>query len=502
MDKNDIDVVLIGAGAMSTCLGMLLKELDPSLKIIMIERLDNVAKESTASLNNAGTGHAAYCELNYTSVAEDSEGLEDGSVDITKALTINEAFELSLQFWSYCVEKGSLPEPSRFINSVPHQSFVWGDDNVEFLLQRYETMRKHPMFEQMEYTDDPTVISEWMPLVMQNRDPTQKVAATRIKHGSDVNFGRIARAFARYLREQPNFDLRLNVNVTDLDKQDDGRWKVMVEDLNLEERNPIYTKFVFLGLGGGALPLLQKSNIPESEGYGGFPVSGQWLVCRRPDIVSKHYAKVYGKAAVGSPPMSVPHLDSRVLEDGKALLFGPFAGFTTKFLKHGSNFDLIKSTTFSNILPLSVAGFRNFDLTKYLIKESRKTHSERMDSLKEYFPDAKEDDWVFAEAGQRVQIIKRDKEEVGKLEFGTEVVSAADGSLSALLGASPGASVTVKAMLEVLEKCFSEEMQTPEWQEKLEEMVPSYKKSLINDAELLKKVRNRTLKTLNLGEPI
>jgi len=507
MDRNDIDVVLIGAGAMSTCLGMLLKELDPSLKIIMIERLDNVAKESTASLNNAGTGHAAYCELNYTAVAEsipsdktgDSLEFSEDEIDISKALTINEAFEMSLQFWSYCVEKGSLPDPVRFINPVPHQSFVWGEENVEFLRKRYETMRKHPMFEQMEFSDDPAVLAEWMPLVMQNRDPLQKVAATRIKHGSDVNFGRIARAFARYLREQPDFDLRLNLNVKDLEKQNDGRWKVIVEDLNLEERNPIYTKFVFLGLGGGALPLLQKADIPECEGYGGFPVSGQWLVCRKPDIVAKHHAKVYGKAPVGAPPMSVPHLDSRVLEDGTALLFGPFAGFTTKFLKHGSKFDLIKSTKRDNILPLTIAGFRNFDLTKYLIKESRKTHKDRMASLREFFPDADDDDWVFAEAGQRVQIIKKDKNEGGKLQFGTEVVNSADGTISALLGASPGASVTVKAMLEVLEHCFSEEMQTPEWQAKIQEMVPSYKKSLINDTELLHKVRSRTLSTLKLG---
>ncbi len=493
MDKKDIDVVLIGAGAMSTCLGMLLKQLDPTLKIIMIERLDDVAKESTASHNNAGTGHAAYCELNYTPLKK------DGSIDISKALTINEAFELSLQFWSYCVETGALPDPSRFINPVPHQSFVWGEDNVAFLRKRFEAMRQHPMFADMEFSDDPAVIREWLPLVMQNRDPDENVAATRISHGSDVNFGRIARAFARYLRVQDNFDLRLNVNVTDLEKQKDGRWKVMIEDLNLEQRKPIYTKFVFLGLGGGALPLLQKSEIPESNGYGGFPVSGQWLICRKPEIVAKHNAKVYGKAAVGSPPMSVPHLDKRVLEDGNALLFGPFAGFTTKFLVHGSNYDLVKSTTFDNILPLTIAGFRNFDLTKYLIKESRKTHADRMASLRQYFPDANEDDWVFAVAGQRVQIIKEDKTEGGKLKFGTEVVSAADGSLSALLGASPGASVAVKAMLEVLESCFSEQMQLKAWQAKLQEMIPSYKKSLINDPELLKTVRHRTLKTLKLN---
>jgi malate dehydrogenase (quinone) len=494
MNKNDIDVVLVGAGAMSTCLGMLLKQLDPSFKIIMIERLDKVARESTDSLNNAGTGHAGYCELNYTPQAE------DGSIDISKALSINEAFELSLQFWSYCVELGALPEPTQFINPIPHQSFVWGEDNVAFLRKRFEVMSAHPMFAQMEFSDDPTLISEWLPLIMKNRDPSEKVAATRISHGSDVNFGKIARSFAQHLHELDNFDLRLNINVKDLEKQKDGRWKVMVEDLNLEEREPIYTKFVFLGLGGGALPLLQKSDIPEGDGYGGFPVSGQWLICRKPDIVAQHTAKVYGTAPMGAPPMSVPHLDTRVLDDGKALLFGPFAGFTTKFLKHGSKFDLIKSTTFDNLLPLTIAGFRNFDLTKYLISESRKSHTDRMKSLCDYYPDANPDDWVFAEAGQRVQIIKKSKSKGGKLEFGTEVVTAADGSLSALLGASPGASVTVQAMIEVLEECFGEQMKTPLWQAKMKEMVPSYKQSLIDYAELLKVSRKRTLTTLGLDK--
>ena len=493
MSNKDYDVVLVGAGAMSTCLAMLLKQLDPSLRIMMIERLETVARESTASLNNAGTGHAAYCELNYTPQAD------DGSIDISKALSINESFELSLQFWSYCVEQGILPEPEQFINPVPHQSFVWGEDNVEFLRKRHEVMSAHPMFAQMEFSDDPEVIKEWFPLIMEGRDPNEKIAATKISHGSDVNFAQIAHNFVRHLRNEDGFELRLNINVTDLKQQDDGRWEVKIQDKNLEDKGSVFGKFVFLGGGGGALPLLQMSDIPESKGYGGFPVSGQWLVCRRPEIVERHTAKVYGKAPIGAPPMSVPHLDTRVLEDGKALLFGPFAGFTTKFLKHGSKFDLLKSTTFSNFGPISMVGFRNFDLTKYLIGESRKSHKNRVSSLQDFYPNAKPDDWVFAIAGQRVQIIKKCEDKGGRLEFGTEVVSSADGTLSALLGASPGASVTVEAMLEVIEDCFSERVATPEWQAKIKEMVPSYKQSLKDNPELLKEVRTRTLKTLELG---
>lgn len=493
MSNNEYDVVLVGAGAMSTCLAMLLKQLDPSLKIMMIERLETVARESTASLNNAGTGHAAYCELNYTPQAE------DGSVSIDKALEINEAFEISLQFWSYCVEQGLLPEPEEFINPIPHQSFVWGEDNVEFLRKRHEMMSAHPMFAQMKFTDDPDVIREWFPLIMQGRDPDEKVAATKISHGTDVNFAQIAHNFVRSLRDEEGFELRLNINVTDLKKQSDGRWEVKIEDKNLEKKKSIFGKFVFLGGGGGALPLLQMADIPESNGYGGFPVSGQWLVCRNPNIVKQHSAKVYGKAELGAPPMSVPHLDTRVLEDGKALLFGPFAGFTTKFLKHGSKFDLLKSASFSNVMPISMVGFRNFDLTKYLIGESRKSHKDRIKSLQRFYPDADPNDWVFAIAGQRVQIIKKCDDKGGKLEFGTEVVSAADGTLSALLGASPGASVTVKAMLEVIESCFGDQLATPEWQAKIKEMVPSYKQSLKDNPELLKEVRTRTLKTLELG---
>ena len=499
-----MDVVLIGAGAMSTCLGTLLNQLDPSLKITMIERLDQVAMESTDVLNNAGTGHAGYCELNYTPQGE------EGSIDISKALDINAAFEVSLQFWATLVEKGVLPEPSKFINSVPHQSFVWGDDNVGFLRKRYELLSTQPQFADMEFSDDPDVIREWLPLVMENRKPDEKVAATKVPYGSDVNFGKIAKSMTEYLVKQEGFQLSLNTHVDDLKQQDDGTWDVLMRDRESGAKETLNTKFVFLGVGGGALPLLQKSDIPEGDGYAGFPVSGQWLICDKPEIVEQHLAKVYGKAAVGAPPMSVPHLDTRVLSSdvtpdnpkgtsNKALLFGPFAGFTTKFLKYGSNFDLIKSTNLDNIKPMAMVGLRNVDLTRYLISESMQSHSARVASLRQYFPDAKEADWTLASAGQRVQIIKKCEDKGGTLEFGTEVITSADGSLAALLGASPGASITVKTMIEIIESCFKDRYMESDWQAKIKAMIPSYQESLIDDADLLKTVRERTLSVLELA---
>ncbi|MBM6551084.1 malate dehydrogenase (quinone) [Marinomonas ostreistagni] len=490
MTSNIVDVLLVGGGAMSTTLGMLLKQLDPSFTITMVERLEKVAQESTDGWNNAGTGHAAYCELNYTSPNA------DGTTNIDKAVNINAAFEVSLQYWSYLVEQGLLPEPSEFINRVPHQSFVWGADNVKKLKSRYEAMSAHPAFREMEYTEDRDTMSEWMPLIMQNRSGDEPLAATRIGHGSDVNFGAIARNMANYLEQQDGFNLELNAQVEDLTQQSDGTWKVSITQNG--QRRDIHAKFVFLGAGGGALPLLQKSGIKEGKGYGGFPVSGQWLVCDKPELVQQHLAKVYGAAPIGAPPMSVPHLDTRIIDGKKAILFGPFAGFTTKFLKQGSVFDLIKSVRADNLGNMLSVGKNNMDLTKYLISEVRQSHKDRCASLRNFFPDAQDKDWTLAYAGQRVQIIKEGPDGAGKLEFGTEAIVAEDGSIAALLGASPGASTTVNTMIGILERSFSERVQSPEWQAKLKEMVPSYGESLVENTDLLLEVRARTLETLKL----
>lgn len=491
MTVKQVDVLMVGAGAMSSTLAMLLKQLDPSLNICVVERLKSVAKESTDGWNNAGTGHAAYCELNYT--PEDSQG----NVDITKALGINSAFELSLQFWSYLVENKVLPSPSEFINRTPHLSFVWGDKNVNFLRKRFEKMSQHHLFQGMEYSENPAQLEQWMPLVMEGRKEGEPVAATYVPHGSDVDFGSLARFMVNHLEKQEGFELILNHDVEDLQRSSQGGWSVLIEDRESGKVTRVRSKFVFLGAGGGALPLLQKSDIPESKGYGGFPVSGQWLVCSDTSIADRHHAKVYGKAAIGAPPMSVPHLDTRVINGKKALLFGPFAGFTTKFLKKGSILDLPSSIRGNNLKPIMSVGLNNMDLTKYLISEVFQSDGARMDSLRQYFPDAKDANWTLADAGKRVQIIKKDEKGKGKLEFGTEIVASEDGSIASLLGASPGASTAVHAMVDVIEKCFQDRLDSG-WKEKLKTMIPSYGESLVDDADLLNEVRSRTLNTLNL----
>ena len=491
MSNNKFDVLLVGAGAMSATLGTLLKELDPKLKIGIVERLEHVANESTDGWNNAGTGHAAYCELNYTS--ED----ENGDIDISKALTINAQFEVSLQFWSYLVEQGKLPQAESFINRTPHKSFVWGEKNVQFLRNRFEKMSAHHLFAGMQFTESKQTVEEWVPLVMRGRDVNMPIAATKVEHGSDVDFGAIARGMIAQLAKQPDFELMVGHSVEDLEQQQDGSWKVTLEPKG-KKAFSVEAKFVFLGAGGGALPLLQKSGIPECDGYGGFPVTGQWLVCTNPVIVSQHHAKVYGKAAIGAPPMSVPHLDTRNIGDTEALLFGPFAGFTTKFLKKGSVMDLLGSIKMDNIKPMLSVGMKNMDLTKYLISEVFQSDTERMDALREFYPLAKDSDWSLANAGQRVQIIKKNEQGVGKLEFGTEIVSSADGTLAALLGASPGASTAVPTMVDVIERCFGAQLNGDNWKQKLKEMIPSYGESLIEDAELARKIRHYTQTTLKL----
>ncbi|NVK43020.1 MAG: malate dehydrogenase (quinone) [Oceanospirillaceae bacterium] len=495
MTTKTVDVLLVGAGAMSTTLGMLLKQLDPTLKITLVERLDHVAHESTDGWNNAGTGHAAYCELNYTPQKP------DGSIDTSKAFAINSAFEVSLQFWSYLVEQRVLPEPNNFINPTPHQSFVWGEENVSFLRKRFEALNAHPAFADMEYSEDPDVLREWMPLVMQSRSADEAVAGTRVRYGSDVDFGSLARYMTDHLEQQPDFEVLLSRTVRDLKRKSDGSWRVKVKNHQTGEREKLYARFVFLGAGGGALPLLQMSGIEEGNGYGGFPVSGQWLVCKKPEIVEQHLAKVYGKAPIGAPPMSVPHLDTRIINGEKALLFGPFAGFTTKFLKKGSKLDLPKSIKANNLKSMLSVGMNNMDLTRYLISEVMQSHDSRIDALRKFFPDARSEDWSLSYAGQRVQIIKKDQNNGGgKLEFGTEVITASDGSLAALLGASPGASTAVNTMINIIERCFPEQMASAQWQNKMKAMVPSYGQSLVEDPLLLKQVRKRTLSVLKLDQ--
>lgn len=488
------DVVLIGAGIMSATLAVLLKKLQPSWTIEVFERLGSAAQESSDAWNNAGTGHAAFCELNYT------PELADGSVETVKAVKICESFDVSRQFWATLVEQGFLENPESFIRSVPHMSFVWGEANVEYLRKRYEAMAHLPLFSAMQFSQDAEQLARWMPLVMEGREAGQKVAATRMEIGTDVNFGALTRQMFERLSAMDGVSVHFNHEAASLRQEHDKRWRVRVHERPVGQARTVRARFVFIGAGGGSLPLLLKSGIPEGKGFGGFPVGGQWLKCVNPDVIARHEAKVYGKASVGSPPMSVPHLDTRVIDGEKALLFGPYAGFSTKFLKQSSLFDLPFSIKPSNMIPMLSVGRDNIALTKYLIDQVRQSPQDRLDALRDFFPNARMEDWKLEIAGQRVQVIKKDAKRGGVLEFGTEVVSAADGTIAALLGASPGASTTISIMLTLMQKCFKTEMESPSWQAGLKELIPSYGQALVEDAELCASVRARTAEALGLRE--
>ncbi|WP_144670874.1 malate:quinone oxidoreductase [Arthrobacter sp. U41] len=483
------DVVLIGGGIMSATLGAFLKQLEPNWTISLFEKLDEPGLESSDPWNNAGTGHAALCELNYSPAAK------DGSVDPAKALLINEQFQLSRQFWSHLVTNGMIGSPKGFINTVPHMSFVIGEDNTKFLRTRYEALKPNPLFRSMEYSEDHAQIAKWAPLIVKGRDPKQRIAATRAAEGTDVDFGALTRELTTYLGNN-GVEVNYGHDVSGIKRAPGGGWDLSIKHPRSGEHGSIRAKFVFVGAGGGALHLLQASGIPESKGYGGFPVSGQFFRCTDETLAAQHSAKVYGQASVGAPPMSVPHLDTRYVNGKRSLLFGPYAGFSTNFLKNGSYLDLPLSIRPSNIIPMLAVAKDNMDLTAYLVKEVAKRHGAKVEALREYYPAAQDGDWELITAGQRVQIIKKDPKKGGVLQFGTEVIAGRDGSIGALLGASPGASTAVPIMIELLQKSFPKQFKG--WQSKFKEMMPGYGVKLNENPDLAARLEADTAKALQL----
>ncbi len=488
---TDPDVVLVGGGVMSATLASLLGVVAPDWSVTVFESGPAVAGESSGPWNNAGTGHAALCELNYTPVGQ------DGSVDVSKAVTINEQFQVSRQFWSHLVRSGLTGSPKDFITPVPHVSFVTGEAGRAYMRTRHQAMSAQPVFEGLQYAEDAAVLAEWLPLMMAGRPADQVVAATRSAAGTDVDFGSLTRLLFDTAEER-GVHVHVNQRVTGVERRDDGRWTVTVRDTVSGEERTVRTRFLFVGAGGGALPLLQKAAIPEIRGFGGFPVSGMFLRTRSPELVSAHQAKAYGQAAVGAPPMSVPHLDLRLIDGDHSLLFGPYAGFSPRFLKAGSMFDLPLSVKPNNLSSMLGVARTEMALTRYLIGELLQSRKARHETLTGFVPLAEQQDWEMITAGQRVQVIKRDPATGrGVLQFGTELVVGGEGTIAGLLGASPGASTAVSAMLTVLERCFPDRIAA--WRPKLQEAIPSYGRRLNEDPALLAEVRAETMQTLELN---
>lgn len=484
------DMICVGGGIMSTTLALLIKSIDPSISVAIFERLDDVALESSAAWNNAGTGHSALCELNYTPMNE------EGEVDISKAIKIFKQFELSKQFWVYLKQNQLIENPSEFINAVPHHSWVTGEDNVSFLKARFERITQHPFFAEMEYTEALSTMQKWFPLIMHGRTDDEIQAATRMESGTELNYGALTKRYQTILKEEYGVEFFTKHEVKDIDPTEGVEWLVEVKDKTTSKTHYFDAEHVFIGAGGWALPLLQKVEIEEKDGYGGFPVSGQWLACKNEEIIEKHFAKVYSKAGPDAPPMSTPHLDTRIINGKRELLFGPFAGFSTKFLKEGSYLDLPKSINMENLSPMFGAFWKNLELTRYLIDQVRMGHEDRMNELRKFDQDAKSDDWELKVAGQRVQIIKKDEEQGGILQFGTEVVHSVDGNITALLGASPGASVAVDVMMDVIEFAFPENMS--KWKAKINEILPFYHKDAEENIDEFMTLREKNTEVLGL----
>lgn len=467
------DVILIGSGVMSSNLGAMLKNISPDMKIQLYEVSEKMAQEASNGWNNAGTGHAGICELSYTP----NRG-SDGEVDVAKAISIFAEFEQSLSFWGYAVRSGMIQNPKEFINPVPHMSFVKGAEQVDYLESRYRGMKKHPFFAEMEFSTDRETIKSWAPLLLDGRSD-EPIAATRMEKGTDINFGAVSNKLIQWLGEQEGCGFAGGHRVTDLTKKGD-RWEVEVKEVSTGKKFTNTAKFVFIGAGGGSIKLLQKSGIPEIKGYGGFPIGGQWLVCDKPEIVEQHQAKIYGQNLDTAPTMAIPHLDTRIIEGKKSLLFGPFASWTTKFLYHnGSVLDLPSTVKPNNIASLVKVGIGNIDLVKYLIQQGTQSMKDRIELLQIFHPNAKQEDWKLIDGGIRVQAIKKEDGDAGIVHFGTEVVTNAERSISSLLGASPGASVSVNITLEVIKKCFGDLLKTEHGHARMKEMIPSYDLNLV-----------------------
>ena len=434
-----MDVIIIGAGIMGTTFATLAKELAPELNITILERLESAGEGNSWVFNNAGTGHEANCELNYTPVDEEV-------ISVEKALKIHAQFNVAKQFWAHLIKKGAIKDPKTFINQTKHCTIV-SESSIDELRLRFKEMSAHHFFESMRFSEDFDEIKSWIPYLMEGRPRHEKMAATVIETGTDVNFGALTQQMAEHAAQDLGVKIEYGTHVKRVHKSPAGSWLVETE----RHGAPVRYKadVLFVGAGGGAFPILKKSHLPFAKRFTGFPVGGRFLQAPISAEQADHYrAKTYGKAKVGAPPMSVPHLDLRVADGQHYLLFGPFASFKPVLEKGRGFFDYLRAMRLHDIPGLLNVTLEHFPLVKYLVSETFKGEKSMFEELESFAPGlSKKFDWKPVHAGQRVQIIKD-----GDLQMGTEILVSKDKTYGTLLGASPGASVSPEVMLRCLEQ--------------------------------------------------
>ncbi|KZX75231.1 malate:quinone oxidoreductase [Oleiphilus sp. HI0009] len=483
-----MDVVIIGAGIMGVTFAHIAKTVDPKLNITILERLDQAAGSNSSVFNNAGTGHEANCELNYTPVDEEV-------ISVEKALDIHAQFNVAKQYWANLVKNGIIKDPESFIHPTKHCTLV-NEDSINLLHMRYKEMASHHFFDEMKLSEDFDEIQSWIPLTMEGRSRHQKMAATRVDHGTDVNFESITKQLAQHMENEQSADIQYNTHVKRVHKSPSGSWLIECEQNGVAKQ--VRADKLFVGAGGGAFPILKASHLPAGRRFSGFPVGGRFLAAEIDKEVAQSYgAKTYGKAAVGAPPMSVPHLDLRVADGKYYLLFGPFATFSPILEKGRGIVEFIRMVHLHDIPNLLNVAREHFPLVTYLFKETFKGESAMLKTLDEFAPGlSNKFNWKVVQAGQRVQIIKD-----GDLQMGTEIVTSEDLSYGTLLGASPGASVSPEVMLRCVKTLFPKIVKKEAAQERLKTLFDETDVDvLIEDADKYREIRNSADKILGIRE--
>ncbi|NMT64961.1 malate:quinone oxidoreductase [Marinobacter orientalis] len=481
-----MNVIIIGAGIMGTTFATLAKEMVPDLDITILERLDGPGEGNSSAFWNAGTGHEANCELNYTPVDEEV-------ISVEKALKIHAQFNVAKQFWAYLIEKGAIKDPTTFINQTKHCTIV-SEPAIQELKLRFKEMSAHHFFEHMRYSEDFDEIKSWIPYTMEERPRHEKMAATVIETGTDVNFGALTEQMAEYAVNDLGVRIEYGTHVRRVHRSPTGRWVIEAVSKGV----PVQHKadVLFVGAGGGAFPLLKRSHLPFRSRFAGFPVGGRFLQAQISEEQARYYtAKTYGKAKVGAPPMSVPHLDLRVVDGKHYLLFGPFASFKPVLERGRGFFDYLTSIRLHDIPGLLNVALEHFPLVKYLVSESFKGEKSMFEELDSFAPGlSKKFDWKPIAAGQRVQIIKD-----GDLQMGTEIVVSKDKTYGTLLGASPGASVSPEVMLRCLEQLLPSIFSKEEARKKKQEMFPEDDlDTLINAPDRYREIRDAVNRQLGI----